>query len=153
MFNIIDTKKLSDKKHSDKKNKTLETEDIKKLLVGYITVPRQNWVDIQTDTHIRYVKLDGSFVRGGFVVSQNIKNGKYFIYLTNNLYNSPNKKNWPVSFDNVSTIYKKIDKNNSVDMDTIKSKHIEIIQQINKLVDIVKAHGVRLDQIEQKLKR
>jgi hypothetical protein len=166
MFNIVDKKErstsdkkersASDKKErsaSDKKKKIIDPEDIKKLLVGYIAVPKQNWVDIPTDSHIRYIKSDGTFIRGGFVISQNIKNGKYFMYLTNNLYNSPNKKNWPVSFDNITTIYKKVDKNNSVEVDVIKAKNIEIIQQINKLVDVVKSQGIRIENLEQKLKK
>ena len=75
------------------------------------------------------------------------------MYLTNNLYNSPNKKNWPVSFDNITTIYKKVDKNNSVEVDVIKAKNIEIIQQINKLVDVVKSQGIRIENLEQNLKK
>ena len=152
MFNIAGGKSVSDKSGSEKKSKKLEPEDIKKLLVGYISVNKQNWSDIPSDSHIRYVKLDGTFVRGGFLVSINIKNGKYFMYLTNNLYNSSNKKNWPVGFDNITTLYKKIDKSSSIEMDTVKNKNVEIIIQINKLVDIVKSQGVRLDQLEQKLK-
>ena len=152
MFNITGGKSVSDKSGSEKKSKKLEPEDIKKLLVGYISVNKQNWSDIPIDSHIRYVKLDGTFVRGGFLTSINIKNGKYFMYLTNNLYNSSNKKNWPVAFDNITTLYKKIDKSSSIEMDTVKNKNVEIITQINKLVDIVKSQGVRLDQLEQKFR-
>ena len=52
-----------------------------------------------------------------------------------------------------TTIYKKVDKNNSVEVDVIKAKNIEIIQQINKLVDVVKSQGIRIENLEQKLKK
>ena len=51
------------KAKSDKYSK----DDMAQLLVGYTVVPTRNWRKLKQRQHIRYIKSDGRFVRGGFI--------------------------------------------------------------------------------------
>lgn len=120
-------------------------EQIRKLLTGYIEVPLAKWSDIPLTAHIRYVKKDGSFVRGGFVTNHWLnKDGKPFMHVANNLKkDAPGYKTWPMAHENVAKVFKKPDAKNGIEMDVVRSKTAEIIGQINKLVDALK--GMRND--------
>ena len=60
--NIFDIKKGGAKLQS-KYNKS----KIAELLVGYINVPQNQWGSLEKGTHVRYMRTNGKFVRGGFV--------------------------------------------------------------------------------------
>lgn len=120
---------------------TYTNEQIRTFLTGYIEVPRIKWADIPVSSHIRYLKSDGSFVRGGFVCNHWLnKDGKQFIHVANNFKkNAPGYKTWPVAHENVAKMYKKPDAKSGIEMDVVRSKTAEIIGQINKIVDAVKS--------------
>ena len=128
-------------------------EQIKGLLSGYIPVDENKWSDIPVESHIRYLKKDGVFVRGGFVTNHWLdKKGNKFIHLSNNLNkNADGYATWPMAHNSVQRVFKKINKKNGIEMDVVRGKTAEIIEQINKLVDVVKNQGARLDRLEQRL--
>lgn len=139
---IVDNKKKKWKKT------TYTPEQIKELVEGYIIVPPDKWDDIPIGSHIRYIKNDGVFVRGGFVTSHWLnKENKQFIHLANSF----KKKNqgyatWPVAHESVSKIYKKVDRDSNIEMDVVRTKTSEIINEINKLVSVIKAQKKRIDK-------
>ena len=130
-------------------------EQINNLLNGYIDVTRDKWSDIPVNSHVRYFKNDGTFVRGGFVTNHWLnKEGKKFIHLANSFKKrTQNYATWPVAHESISRLFKKPDINNGIEMDVVRTKTAEIIGQVNKLVDIVKAQKNRLDNQEQEIKK
>ena len=116
---------------------------------------KELWSDIPINSHIRYFKKDGTFVRGGFVTSHWLnKDGKPFIHLTNSFKKrSAGYATWPMAHESVAKIFKKPDAKSGIEMDVVRGKTAEIIIQINKLVDVVKAQKNRLDAQEADLKK
>lgn len=143
------TSKYSNKKKIYTK-KEYTQEQIRGLLTGYIEVSKEKWADIPINSHIRYFKKDGTFVRGGFVTSHWLnKEGKPFIHLANNFKKrSAGYATWPMAHESVGKIFKKTDAKSGIEMDVVRGKTTEIINQINKLVDVVKAQKNRLDSQE-----
>lgn len=130
-------------------------EQIKGLLNGYIEVPVDKWSDIPVNSHIRYFKKDGTFVRGGFVTSHWLNTeGKHFIHLANSFKKRiPGYATWPMAHESVTKIYKKPDAKNGIEMEVVRGKTAEIIGQINKLVDVVKQQKLRLDSQDADIKK
>jgi hypothetical protein len=141
------------KKKGSKKDYTQD--QIRELLNGYIDVSKALWSDIPINSHIRYIKKDGSFVRGGFVTSHWLnKESKPFIHLANSFKKrSPGYATWPMAHESVAKIFKKTDAKSGIEMDVVRGKTTEIISQINKLVDIVKQQKNRLDAQEIDIER
>lgn len=168
MFNIVNSKKNSindEKSKTNKQNtpkytkqypkKEYTQEQIKGFLSGYIEVSANKWEEIPTNSHVRYFKKDGSFVRGGFVTSHWLnKEGKKFIHLANNFNKkAKNFATWPVAHESVSRIFKKVDNKSGIEMDVVRNKTTEIIGQINKLVDVVKSQQIKINNLESDVKR
>lgn len=128
---------------------------IKELLVGYIQVAADRWGDIPVGSHVRYVKRDGVFVRGGFVTSHWLSaEGKKFMHLANNLARGgAGYATWPVAHESLATVYKKVDAKSGIEMDVVREKTSEMIGQMNRLVDVVKAQKNRLDALESDQKK
>jgi hypothetical protein len=121
---------------------------IANLIKGYEVLPSTAWSDIPVNTHIRYTKRDGSFVRGGFVINHWARDGKQFIHVANNIkQNTPNYIAWPVAHETIQTLYAKSDK------PAESTKLTEVITQINKIVDVVKKQQQQIDRITTELKR
>ena len=126
-------------------------DDIKKMLFGYSLVHAINYKNISKNTHVRYFKNDGKFVRGGFVLNYWSRNEVDFIHLGNNLNSSSSGyKAWPVALTNIKAIYAK----NNTDTESIKSlndslsKQKNIILSINKIIKKLANHDKRLVNIE-----
>jgi uncharacterized protein YoxC len=58
-----------------------------------------------------------------------------------------------MAHESVAKIFKKPDAKSGIEMDVVRGKTAEIIGQINKLVDVVKAQKNRLDTQEADLKK
>jgi hypothetical protein len=131
------------------------SEQIKKLLNGYIEVPRTSWGKIPLNSHIRYLKKDGTFARGGFVINHWLnKDGTPFIHLANNFKkNAQGYKTWPMAHENVSKLFKKPGANNGIEMDVVRKKTGEIIGQINKIVDAIKEIKTSVKKNEDDIKK
>lgn len=80
-------------------------DDIKQLLIGYDLIPESEWTKIKSKSHIRYIKSDGSFARGGFVKNHFIRDNINGIYLENSL--GANNVGWAITLNNISKIWKK----------------------------------------------
>ena len=148
MFDIKN-KKTQEKKVYEKKTHT--PENIRELLIGYAEVSPSQWKDIPIISHIRYVKKDGTFVRGGFVIN----NDNGVMQLANNLNKqAPGYTTWFASHVSLSKIYKKgAAESHPEEIKVETNRQTDIIRQMNKLIDAVKQQKTRLDTQEIELKR
>lgn len=147
--------RYSNKTTNKKTNKKIYTnEEIKTLLNGYIIVPKDKWDDIPNDAHIRYFKLDNTFVRGGFVVNKWSNNeGKKFIHLSNNLNkNINNYATWPVALESTSKIFIKPNKNTNIELSQTRDRISDIIRELNKLVSVIKKQEQKIISLENDIK-
>ena len=151
--NIFDIKtKINKQENKVQEKKTINQENIKELLIGYSELPISSWRDIPNGSHVRYIKKDGTFVRGGFVIN----NIDGLIQLANNLNKqASNYITWYASHKSISKLYKKgiTDRNNVKENNMEKDMQSDIIRQMNKLTDAVKLQKTRLDNQEVEIKR
>lgn len=116
--NVYDLSTLADvEKDIEIKNKENIKIDRDQLLKGYDEVPRDEWDSLIHGVHIRYLRKDGLFRKGGFVKNtwiglSGVNKGKNVIQLCNNM--SYKAVKWIISFDNLDKIWKK--KNNIYSM-------------------------------------
>jgi hypothetical protein len=82
--------------------------DIDKLLHGYVSIPQNTWAALDHGSHVRYVRLDGRFVRGGFVSGYSLQNGRRLLTLANG-FNATSKgySVWTIGLDSIKTLYVK----------------------------------------------
>jgi hypothetical protein len=151
MFDIKDKHSTKEKKY---KKKVYTPQQIKEMLVGYMQVPRDKWIDIPIESHVRYFKKDNTFVRGGFVINHWVnKDGKHFVHLANGFNKgTAGYATWPVAYESTDKIFKKLEPKNGIEMDLVRNKTAEIITQINRLVDVVKEQRRVIDQHEKDIK-
>ena len=156
---------MFDIKNKNYEKKKYTDDNIKSLLIGYVEVPISEWSSINIDKHIRYFKKDGSFVRGGFVISHSPSG----IQIANNLNRqSAGYTTWFAANSSLQRIFKKIDTISSTEnqpanqlanqpaqneINDLKSKQIDIIKQVNKLIDLVKHQKNKIDSHEADIKR
>lgn len=115
----MSTSKTSNKKSSDKSpnkpvKKPLTTAEKLKLLEGYKKYEDPLvWNAIPIGSHVRLLKKDGSFIRGGFVVKFYMADNRSYLLLENNKYNRspPNYVMFKVNLDEVKRIFAKPDMN------------------------------------------
>lgn len=160
--------------------KKLTDGEISALLKGYNLVPQENWASIPIRSHIRYYKKDGSFVRGGFVITIDKAGG--FIHVANNLFDkAPNYKIWPLNFAKTNKIYAKPLANPPAPLgqpsqppqpappqvhtpqgslsapgtprnksDQHEKKITDIVSHMNKMITAIKDLGARIDALEKR---
>jgi len=83
-------------------------DDIDKLLIGYVSIPQNTWAALDHGSHVRYVRLDGRFVRGGFVSGYSIQNGRRLLTLANG-FNATSKgySVWTIGLDSIKELHVK----------------------------------------------
>lgn len=141
--NIFDLTKLAPveiQKEVESIAKKITVVDQEKLLKNYEILPRDLWDTLIIGDHIRYLRKDGMFRRGGYYkgshITQDGKNeGKTYIKLSPSpMYNI---KAWTVPHDDLEKIYKK--KTNGVTQITKSSvDNSETIEYLTKSVDQLK---------------
>jgi hypothetical protein len=123
------------------------------LLVGYTEVPKDKWINIPYKSHIRYLRTDGKFVKGGFILSLVNMSDKagiptIKINITSTL-NKQNSSNWSVYATSIDKIWKQnYDETNpnnltnpnnvglegsSNEVANLKTKLNQAIEEINQL--------------------
>jgi hypothetical protein len=95
-------------KRSGIKSSKYSKDEIDKLLVGYVSIPQIGWAAIDHGAHVRYVRLDGRFVRGGFVSGYSMQNGRRLLTLANG-FNATAKgySVWTIGLDSIKFLYVK----------------------------------------------
>lgn len=111
--NIFDLSALAGIQNEEeiKKDSTIITpDDQEKLLKDYTEIKKEEWSEIPTNTHIRYLRKDGAFRRGGFVKNSWIglhgaSKDKKCLQLTSNMSYKSSK--WTVCLDDLEKIWQK----------------------------------------------
>lgn len=113
MSESVSSKKTIDaSKSTVKVAKPLSDSDKLKLLEGYKKYEDSSvWNSIPVGSHVRLLKKNGTFIRGGFVVAFYVADGKSYLLLENNKYNrnTPNYIKFKIKLDDVKRIFAKLD--------------------------------------------
>ena len=105
-------------------------------LEGYEEVMRQDWLDIELNTYIRYEKNDGVLTKGGFIFSKSIERNTLSLRSDLHSYNSAS---WQVQLDNISTIWRK--KSSSNDIDGNNETLQRIIKQLHSRLSVLESNN------------
>lgn len=138
-----------------KGKRTYTDEEKRSLLVGYVTVPQNKWDSIPYKAHIRYVKADGTFIRGGFMQNYwTSKDNTRMMQISSNLNRkAPGYITWAVPLNGITTLYKKVDKGNAIEVGNVYHKLEVQRTTINNLVDVVNQMDKRIKRLETMLKK
>jgi hypothetical protein len=82
--------------------------DISDLLVGYVSIAEKKWEALDHGSHIRYIRTDGRFVRGGFITGYSKQNGRQMLTLANG-FNATAKgyTMWTIGLNSIKQLYVK----------------------------------------------
>lgn len=129
-----------DKKPKVKKEKKEYTlDDKKKLLEGYRAYnDKKMWFKLPVGTHVRMIKEDKTFIRGGFIVTTYEKEGVMYMILENKKFNRHQKdyRSFRVKLNDTKVIFAKMDTLKQI----LEKKHKEdpkviIEENINKKME------------------
>jgi hypothetical protein len=165
--NIFDLTKLIpiEKEEEIKKSYSVITEaDREKLLAGYSEVDKNEWDTIAMNSHIRYLRKDGAFRRGGYVKGHWIgtygpKKGKNCIQMINNL-SGYKPTTWNVCVDDITTIWLREDapKNIGDNIDNINglststaSEQSESIEFLTRQIEQLKIDMTRMNNEQKRI--
>ncbi len=76
----------------------------KKDLIGYEEIPREEWIDLDIKSYIRYERSDGVMTKGGFIYAKSIERNTFS--LRSDLYDETSSA-WVVHLDRINKIWKK----------------------------------------------
>lgn len=150
-------------------NAKITETDKQTMLEGYTVVPPGEWESLRYRTHVRYVKTDGTFVRGGFFKNKRgSKPGDRYIQLENGFNpRAGGYKTWGVDIKTIKTLYKKEQKGNDIiiqkqppatvsDLQKIQEAHalqlIKVRTAINQMVAAINKLTTRVNALEQQQK-
>ncbi len=81
--------------------------EIKKLLEGYVSLPRARWGELVRGQHLRYTRAkDNEFVRGGFLLGVTMQRNKRIFTLANGF--DPSVRGyyvWVVQLDSIGALF------------------------------------------------
>lgn len=134
-------------------------EQIKKMLSAYTLVPSNMVRFIPRNTHIRYFRTNGKFVRGGFVVGYTNSGDSRVIVVANGL-NAMKKGyvQWSCPLSLIKSIYKK-PRSNAPDQVLLDPPSIinepldcqKMEEWVNGITKTMNSILVRLDTLEKKV--
>jgi len=108
MFDLSSIIGIQNEQEIKQASTIVSADEQKKLLQDYEEVDVNKWNDIQPPAHIRYLRKDGAFRRGGFVknvwvgIYGNTK-GKKCIQLSSSIHYKSTK--WTVCFEDIDKIW------------------------------------------------
>lgn len=148
--------------------KTLTSEEKLKLLEGYKKYddPHQ-WTTIPVGAHIRALKKDGQFLRGGFVKSIYTSDGNTYLILENNKFDRvKNYVSFRIKLDDLKRIFVKISSLETsqaspvqtntqlpqIENSRIQSEEIELLdKKIDLLEKIISQKDLELNSIKKRI--
>lgn len=151
--NIFDIKGGGSKKETQKYKKA----EITELLKDYATVPPNQWGSIEKGTHVRYVRTNGKFVRGGFVIGFSMIGEDKAMNLANGFNASANGYAfWSIRLNLVKAIYAKKTAPTATQpekpiINTYSlTSNAEVIEWMNKATRTINALSKRVEALENK---
>ena len=112
MFDLASIIGIQNEQEIKQASAIVSADEQKQLLQNYEEIDVNKWSDIQPPVHIRYLRKDGAFRRGGFVknvwvgINGNTK-GKKCIQLSSSMYYTYKTTKWTVCFDDIDKIWRK----------------------------------------------
>ncbi len=105
-------------------HKKMTKEEIETYLSGSIEIPKHQWKDLHDNSHISYFKIDGTFVKSGFIKLYFTKNDEDYLrwgtklsgYTSDKYY-----KEFTVKISNIDRLFKKIDQDAIIEYKLIKN--------------------------------
>jgi hypothetical protein len=166
--NIFDLTKLIpiEKEEEIKKSYSVITEsDREKLLAGYTELEESDWCNIAMHSHVRYLRKDGAFRRGGYVKGHWIgtygpKKGKNCIQMINNL-SGYKPTTWNVCVADIAKIWiredapKNIDNTginiNNAHSSSTNNEQSESIEFLTKQMEQLKIDMTRMNNEQKRI--
>jgi len=155
--NIYDLSALANVENDiEIKKKENSKMDREQLLKGYDEVPQSEWKSLAYGIHIRYLRKDGLFRKGGFVKNTwvgltGVNKGKNVIQMCNNM--SYKAVKWVISLDKLDKIWKK--KNNMytmpVDNKGVIDSNKESIEYLRTKVDQFSVDIAKINNEQQRI--
>ena len=147
--NIFDLSKLAQVEihhEVEQESKKINVDDQAKLLIDYEEIKSEKWDNLVPGDHIRYLRLDGNFRRGGYfknswVSDHGHNSGHKCIQLSSSIYNNNYSGNykpntWIICHKDIEKIWKKKSNVNlisNVNSDETQKSINEIKEEINYL--------------------
>ncbi len=132
--NIYDLSKLVNPSQDVEVKTTGPTDNWDSSLHGYELVLENEWEHIPYGTHIRYLRKDGAFRKGGYIKAiWRQKDSKGIDTIKMDLVNGfgTNNTSWSIYLNNIDKIWKKIDQ--SMEVSHNDSKLFEIKEEVEFL--------------------
>jgi hypothetical protein len=150
----LSKKDVKDAPTRNRPTKVYSPEEIVAKLNGYVIVPKDNYMQIKPGmTHVRYIRMDGTFRCGGFVTYNPIesKDGRLLIKLRSGFSKrGGGNVDWLVRYEDIDRLYIKIGMEYKIYMETM-DKYKK--SQTDLLESIVLKLSERLKKINARLKR
>jgi hypothetical protein len=116
----------------------------KKELVGYEEISRDEWMDLEIKSYVRYEKPDGTMTKGGFIYAKSIERNTFS--LRSDLYDSSSSA-WVVNLDKINKLWKKNGKPEQQNTDILG----RMIKQLHSRLSVLE-NGPNLDEtVSEKL--
>ena len=138
MFDLTSIINMQNEQEIKQAEHTISADDQQKLLQNYEEVELDKWPDIQPSSHIRYLRKDGAFRRGGFVrnvwagLYGNTKGKKCLQLSSSQNYKSTK---WTVCLDDIEKIWKKKEIIASVEKNIISPEVHNTIQASKESIE------------------
>ena len=136
-------------------------EDQKKILENYTEIPNEKWDTFKYNDYLKYLRIDGSFRKGGFF--KNAWIGKYGKSKDKNCIQLASSKNfkattWTICCVDIDKIWKKKSDNVNNGDDCVDSKLTEMvhansesIQYLTKTVEQFKTDILRMNNEQKRI--
>ena len=163
MFDLSSIIGIQNEQEIKQASAIVSADEQKQLLQNYEEIDVNKWSDIQPPAHIRYLRKDGAFRRGGFVknvwagIYGNTK-GKKCIQLSSSMHYKSTK--WTVCFDDIDKIWRKkevfsggTDEKNIISPEvhnTIQSSK-ESIEYLTRTVDQLKIEIAKINNEQTRM--
>lgn len=113
--------------------KTYTKEEKDEMLRDYLIVKKDEWYLTPLDSHLRYMKKDGTFVAGGYLKRKWKREEKIYFSIAKSPYTE--EKKWVVELTtNVDILYKKLNEGSRMEVELIKKSLISMDNRI-KLIE------------------
>lgn len=154
------------KKEVKKESKPLTSDEKLKLLKGYEKYDDPaSWTSIPIGAHIRLLKKDGTFIRGGFVRNFYTNDGNQYLMLENNKFDrTHNYMQIKIKLDNVKRIFVKPDNTPTMSIPTpslptfeepstrIQGEEIELLEKkIDLMEKIISQKDSELNSLRKRV--
>jgi hypothetical protein len=135
----------------------ITNEEQEQLLEDYEEVRRESWETLPVGIHIRYLRKDGTFRRGGYVISvvnvmSGVNKNNKMIQLSSN--KSPYAKSWSTNLEHVQKIWKtKLNSDDGVNRinESVSKETKESIEYLTKNMDQIKIEIAKINNEQQRI--